>query len=120
MQLEIKNFADAGVLEKERLIIRVLSDVNIGSYMVLRSKKNDKGMPISGTKDAYWFPDVIVSRGDLIVLYTKRGTSSKKALKGGDSTAHFYYWSKGVPFWGAEKSNTAVLVYADAWASKSP
>ena len=72
MQLELKSFADAGVLDKERLIIRVLADVNIGSYVVLRSKKNDNGMPISGTKDAYWFPDVKVSRGDLIVLYTKR------------------------------------------------
>ena len=81
MQLELKSFADAGVLDKERLIIRVLADVNIGSYVVLRSKKNDNGMPISGTKDAYWFPDVKVSRGDLIVLYTKRGTSSKKVQK---------------------------------------
>ena len=38
MQLELKSFADAGVLDKERLIIRVLADVNIGCYVVLRSK----------------------------------------------------------------------------------
>ena len=120
MQLELKSFADAGVLDKERLIIRVLADVNIGSYVVLRSKKNDNGMPISGTKDAYWFPDVKVSRGDLIVLYTKRGTSSKKVLEGSGGMAHFYYWSKGSPFWGADSSNTAVLIYADSWASESP
>jgi hypothetical protein len=120
MQLELKNFADAGVLDKERLIIRVLADVNIGSYVVLRSKTNDNGRPISGTKDAYWFPDVEVRRGDLIVLYTKRGTSSKKALEGSSGMAHFYYWSQSSPFWGAERSNTAVLIYADSWASKSP
>lgn len=120
MQLELKSFADAGVLDKERLVIRALADVNIGSYVVLRSKKNSSGNPISGTKDAYWFPDVDVSRGDLIVLYTKRGTSSKKALDTGGGTAHFYYWSQSTPFWGSDKSNTAVLIYADTWDSKSP
>lgn len=120
MQLELKNFADAGVIDKERLIIRVLADVNIGYYVVLRSKTNDSGGPISGTKDAYWFPDVEVSRGDLIVLYTKSGTPSKKPLKSGDGLAHFYYWRKIAPFWGAEQRNTAVLMYADSWASKSP
>ncbi len=118
MQLELKNFADAGVLDKERLIIRVLADINIGSYVVLRSKKSDSGKPISGTKDAYWFPDVAVNRGDLIVLYTKRGTSSKKPLDGRD--AHFYYWSQSSPFWGADKNNTAVLLDVESWASMSP
>ena len=120
MQLELKSFANAGVIDKERLVIRVLEDVNIGSYVVLRSKKSDKGKPVSGTKDAYWFPDVEVKKGDLIVLYTKRGTSSKKPLAIGEGMAHFYYWSKTSTFWGEDKNNTAVLICAESWTSKSP
>ena len=120
MQLELKSFADAGVLDKERLIIRVLADVNIGSYVVLRSKKNENGMTITGTKDAYLFPEVKVSSGDMIVLYTKRGTSRKKVLEGDGGMGHFYDWSKGYPCWGADSSNTSVRIYADSWASKSP
>lgn len=120
MQLELKSFADVGIIDKERLAIRVLADVNIGSYVVLRSIKSDKGKPVSGTKDAYWFPDIEVKKGDMIVLYTKSGTSGKKALAGGDGLAHFYYWSKKTPLWGEDKNNTAVLICAESWTSKSP
>lgn len=119
MQLEIRSFADAGDIAKERVVLRALSSVDIGNYVILRSKTDVSGDPISGAKSAYWLPDVVVAKGDLVVLYTKAGKASKKELESG-RTAHFYYWHQVQPIWGAEKMNTAVVLLTESWAAKSP
>jgi hypothetical protein len=112
MMLEISSFADAGVHEKERLVLKAVGDVDIGKYGVFRSGVSD-GAPISGSKIAYWFPDQRVKAGDLIVLYTKKGTSSKKEISGGH-TAYFYYWHRENSLWGSGE-RTAVLFRIAEW-----
>ena len=119
MTLEIRNFADAGNLDTERLIVRAIEAVDIGTFVVLRSKTNEEGAPISGVKTAYWFPDLTVETGDLVVLYTKAGKTSKKKLPSG-KTAHFYYWHQKSALWGTDQLNTAVLIKAANWSHKSP
>ncbi|WP_448101788.1 hypothetical protein [Luteibacter jiangsuensis] len=119
MKLSIKTFADAGVLEKERLVLRALEDVDIGDYLVLRTKRSNKGGATGGGVDAYWLPDLEVKAGDLVVIYTRKGTSSKKELTGG-RTAHFYYWKKDKTFWDAKDGNYAVLMETGAWRGESP
>ena len=112
MMLEITSFADPGVIENERLVVKVLSDLDIGSYAVLLSGVSDAKTPISGRKTAYWFPDQEVKSGDLIVLYTKSGTRSKKEIANGH-TAHFYYWGLKEPIWGTLR--TAVILRVAEW-----
>jgi len=112
MMLEIASFADAGVLEKERLIIRVLSDLDIGAYIVLWSDLSDSRSPTAGIKTAYWFPDKKVKSGDKIVLYSKSGKDSKKDIGDGHS-AHFFYWGLENALWENEK--TAVLLKVNEW-----
>jgi hypothetical protein len=119
MNLKISSFADAGNLDKERIVLNVLEDVDIGRFVLMRSRTNDGGDPISGTKDAYWFPDKGVKKGDLVVVYTKAGKPSTKAMASGN-TAHFYYWQKKSAFWGPESGNVAVLLEAPVWTSKKP
>jgi hypothetical protein len=120
MKLVIKSFAEVGVLEKERLVLRALEDVDIGDYLILRTRKSAKdGSPISGGADAYWFPDHEVKAEDLVVLYTREGRASKKELSGG-RTAHFYYWKKERTFWSNEDGNRAVVIEADSWQSTAP
>jgi len=119
MRLEIKSFSDTGNLEKERVVLRATSDVDIGSYVVMRSKAADDGAPISGQKSAYWLPDKMVKGGDLIVIYTKKGRSSKKELDNG-AMVYFYYWNLPDQIWGEGKNNVAVLFDAGDWISASP
>lgn len=118
MKLEIDSFADAGVLEKERLVIKALSDLDIGEYVVFSSGLSDTRIPISGRKTAYWFPDKAVKSGDLVVLYTKSGKSSKKDI-GNGRTAHFYYWGLEKARWGSG-DKTAVLLRVAEWIHRSP
>lgn len=119
MKLEIKSFADIGDLANERVVLRVLADEDIGSYALFRSKAGEDGGPVSGQKTAYWFTDRIAKAGDLVVLYTKKGKSSKKLLTSGH-TAHFFYWQLSEPLWGPDKENVAVLLEVNEWKSASP
>jgi hypothetical protein len=70
MNLDIRSFADAGNYPKERLVINVLRDTDIGEYAVLCSPVGSDGNPTPGGKIAYWFPDGDVKAGDIVVLYT--------------------------------------------------
>jgi hypothetical protein len=115
MMVEISSFADAGIHDKERLIIKALSDLDIGKYAVFRSGISD-GKPISGSKIAYWFPDQQVKSGDSVVLYTKTGKSSKKEMPDGH-TAHFFYWHRDSSLWGTGE-HTAVVLRVAEWIHK--
>jgi len=118
MNLEISSFADAGDFEKERLVIKVLKDIDIGEYAVFHSRISSEGDPTSGAKKAYWFPDGTARSGDLVVLYTKRGKASTKNLTGG-RVARFYYWGLESALWGNRDAGAVVLEVAE-WTFESP
>jgi len=113
MNLEIRSFADPGDIQKERLILKASSDTDVGDYAVLRSLIGSSDGPTSGRKRAYWFPDTDVKAGDLVVLYTKKGSLSKKPLVGGGGTVHFFYWGSDIPLW--DENHCAVLLFASEW-----
>ncbi|MBC3464991.1 hypothetical protein [Pseudomonas sp. RW10S2] len=119
MKLEIDRIPEAGNLQKERVVMKASEDLDIGKYILLRSKKGSSGNPKSGSKTAYWLPDVSVKAGDLVVVYSKQGKSSKKTLDDG-RVVHFYYWQLNKAIWGAESNNTAVLLNVREWRHKSP
>jgi hypothetical protein len=118
MNLKISSFADAGNFSKERVILKVESDSDVGDYVLLCTALSSDRKATSGKKLAYWFPDGPVNKNDLVVLYTKKGTSSTKALESG-KTVHFFYWGEDHSIWGGN-GNAAVLMSADAWIMKSP
>ncbi len=117
MNVELRSIADKGNLEKERLTLRVLADVNIGEYLLIRAIHSG-GSLTNGVKDCYWFPDKLVDKGDLIVLYTKAGTQSSRELEGGN-TAHFFYLSLERPIWNSA-GIAAVLMHGQNWEAKTP
>ena len=113
MMLEIKSFADAGVHDKERLVVNIVSQLDIGSYVLLVSNVSETKSPTAGRKTAYWFPDGTVNSGDLVVLYTKSGKNSKKDI-GEGRTAHFYYLGLENPLWGTG-NRTAIILKISEW-----
>jgi hypothetical protein len=107
--LRFSSFANAGDLNKERAVLRAESDVNIGQFAVFRSLASSTGSgATAGKKIAYWFPDTQLKKGDLVVIYTKRGKSSEKKLDGG-RTAHFFYWDSDETYWAEERYGLVVL-----------
>ncbi|MEN2473586.1 hypothetical protein [Burkholderia sp. GS2Y] len=118
MKIALKSFADVGIEAKERIVMRVDSDHDIGKYVLLCTAKGSEGKPTWGKKEAYWFPDKPLKAGDQVVLYSKAGTRSEKKLDDG-STVHFFYWGLSGTRWGDGK-NMAVLVQGEDWHSKAP
>ena len=112
MKIEIKSIADKGDPNKERLVLRVLQDVNIGYFLVLCTGFSE-GQVNTGVNETFWFPDKEVQAGDLVVLYSKSGATNEKTLEGG-SKAHFFYWGLSGPLWNAANRGV-VVVHAPEW-----
>lgn len=118
MNLTISSFANNGDIGKERLILKANVDLDIGKYAVLYTELTADHNATAGSKLAYWFPDEEIKANDLVVLYSKNGTSSKKDL-GNGRTAHFFYWERESPLWN-DKSKGAVVLQVAGWAKKAP
>jgi hypothetical protein len=114
MSLKLKSIADKGDLQKERLVLSVINDTDLGFYALLRTSLNN-GVVTTGVHNAFWFPYKSVKAGDLVVVYSKRGTESQKGVEGG-RTAHFLYWGRTEPLWGTHDKGV-VLLYAPTWHS---
>lgn len=117
MNVQISQIVDKGKLADERVIIKVLTQTDIGRYAIFRSGKDSSNTGITNkVTHTYWFPDGTVNPGDYVVLYTKAGVASEK--KGHDgSTIRFYYWGLGTTLW----ENTdygAALISIDQWTTK--
>ena len=112
MKVKITSIADPGVLAKERIVMKVLSDTDIGVYAIFEANYRD-GNITTGVKDVFWFPDKSVSAGDLVVLYTKQGNQNEKLLEGGNKS-HFFYWGLGNPKWKTT-STAPVLLEVSNW-----
>ena len=118
MKVQIQSFADAGIAEKERVVISATGDHDIGKYLLFFSKKGAESNATSGRKTMYWFPDKPIKAGDLVVLYSKKGRRSEKKLDNG-STVHFFYWGLEAPIWG-DDSKVAVLMQSMEWNTATP
>ena len=114
MNLEIKYIKDRGTAE-ERIVLVANEDCDIGKYFVFTTKKNAEKIVYTSLKHPYWFPDKVVKKGDLVILYTKQGISSFKENQGGN-TSHFYYRDNGTPL--LTESHFTLVVEANTWKSE--
>jgi hypothetical protein len=113
MKAKITTIADPGHISKERVVIKVSGDLDIGSFAIMEAGVRG-GEITTGIVDVYWFPDKEVAAGDIVVLYTKNGTPNEKALKSG-GRAHFFYWGAvDVSKWQG-KDVAPVLVEIAEW-----
>ncbi len=115
MKLELRSIIAPGDLNKERLTLRALADLDVGDYLVAQSGYIDDS-PTTTFYHTLWFPYKPIPKGDLVVVYTKMGTSSERALDRG-KRAHFFYLDLQNPIWdGPDKG--ALVLYAPTWQSK--
>ena len=111
MKLSFMAFSNPGDLERERIVLKAVSDIDVGGYAVFRTGLANSGEATAGRKAAYWFPDADVKAGDLVVLYTKQGTRSSKPWK--DGTAYFFYWGKDEVLWSDPNFGAVFLEIAE-------
>lgn len=116
MKVEIRSIKDKGNEEKERLVLGVKANTDIGDYLIIQTGFRDGEATIE-TYKAYWFPYKAVSAGDLVVLYTKSGRDNENLRSG--KKVHFFYWGLDSAIWNKE-DRVPVILHAPEWISKSP
>lgn len=115
--LEIIGIRDAGNLDRERLLLRVLEPVKLENYVVVNVKStNGDKLTILNDK-VFWFPSVLANPGEFIRLYTKSGSYKKDTGKYGESPTvfHDFYWKLTVPVWDSVKSNAITIFKVNTW-----
>ncbi|THD09311.1 hypothetical protein [Metallibacterium scheffleri] len=118
MKIYITSFVDAGNYQNERIVMKAVSDLDLGQYAVFYTAVSSDGGVTAGRKTAFWFPDGEIKKDDLVVLYSKKGKSSTKDL-GEGRTARFFYWQDERAMWGGAE-NGAVLLRVAEWSKKVP
>ncbi len=112
MKFEISEIKDRGTLD-ERIIFTINEDCDIGKYFVFTTVRDADGKNITSlVRDAYWFPDKQVKKGDLVVLYSNEGKNSFK-VNDDKTSSHFYYRNSKSPL--LSNNNLALLVELSAW-----
>ena len=117
MKVEIQSIVDEGIPDRERLVLRVLHDVDIGDFMLIRTGFEGNRVT-TRVVNTFWFPDRSVGAGDIIVVYSKRGNDKAKMISDG-RTAHFFYWGQDAPLWN-DDDVAPVLLHAPEWISMAP
>ena len=116
-RVQIQYVSGRGDLSRERLVMRVRQDVDIGDFMLVRTGFEDDEVT-TDVSNAFWFPYKRLRGGDMVVVYSKRGTDKQKQLDDGHK-AYFFYWHQDSSLWDDEHV-APVLLYAPQWVSKAP
>lgn len=115
--LEIIGIRDAGSLDKERLLLRVLEPVKLEYYVVINVKSTNGDQLVILNDKVFWFPVALANPGEFIRLYTKSGSYKKDTGKYGEASAvfHDFYWGLDAPVWGSVKSNAVTIFKLNTW-----
>lgn len=114
MILKIKDIKDIGS-DKERVVLTALEDGDIGMHFMLNTIQIGDGEVSSEVSKPYWFPDIEVKLGDLVVVYTKKGKRGLKLNPSG-KTSYFFYRNFDEPIYG--DSEIPLVIEADNWSTK--
>ena len=116
MKLLLIGVKNAGSLPGERLLIRVRDDTDVGEYLLADTTYQGEGQVSSKLRHVFWLPDREVSRGDLVVVYTKEGADKSRENESGNRT-HFLYWGLDRTVWN-KSGDAATLFHIDEWQPK--
>lgn len=116
MKLSISFVKSHGILKDERIVLKVLEDVDVGDYMLADTTYIAEGEISNELRHTFWIPNKEVEKGDLVVIYTKSGNDSTKLNKLGAKT-HFFYWGLGRTIWNQDEDSAALFLIGN-WSSK--
>ena len=93
--------------ENERLVLHVLEDCNIGTYIVLDTTYTAHERS-NLHRHVYMFPNQNVKANDYVLLYTQQGECNKYRNRGG-STTWECYWGLNTNVWNNEGDEVLLI-----------
>lgn len=112
MKIKLVEIKDPGNQDKERVVLKVLNDTDLGGYMIAVAVEETDQTISTNLKNIMWLEDQPIKVGDLVVIYTKSGTNGK-ILNSDGSTSYFFYWSLSAPI--GKDNNLGVVLFEVDW-----
>lgn len=75
----------------ECIVLKVIEDCNLWPYVLIDNTFGPDGQVSNINRHLFVFPNMNVSEGDFIAVYTKSGTNSSFKNRHGSST-HMFFW----------------------------
>lgn len=115
-ELEVIGIRDAGNIERERLLLRANSAVDLIRYLIIDAHSSGPTTIQDINRNVFWFPKRSVESGNIIRLYSRVGRNDQTDGSYGDETVHYhnFYWNKPTAVWDG-RANAAVLVELADW-----
>lgn len=111
MKYKIRGLREPGNLEKERVAIEILEDGDAGNLIITSTIQQGPGKVSPKIKNPYWIPDQQVNKGDLVIVYTKKGQSNVRE-NDDDTKSYFFYMGMTEALYGTGNSTAAVFSIA--------
>lgn len=113
MKVKILSVHNQGNFDEEYVLLEVVSDCDIGKYVLADTTYTSTGTVSNKLRHVYWFPDKDVKKGELVSLRTKAGTNTELTNSSG-TKVHRFYWGLKTSVWN-DDGDCAVLLQTDDW-----
>lgn len=103
---------DRGILEKERLHFRAMSDCDLQFCIIIDTYFINEKAIQAGQRITYWFAGKRIKAGENIVVCSRAGTESTENRPDGN-TIHFYFRGNAISINNDPKSTAALFEIAN-------
>ena len=79
MEIGILNILDKKDISAERIVLQVREDCNSWAFILFCNTSKDEGC-----RKSFIFPNMEIHKGDMITIYSKRGTEKKQKISNGN------------------------------------
>lgn len=101
-------------LAEERVVLKAKEDCNLNNFILFDTTYDENGILSNKHRHMFIFPELNVSKGDFIWLYTKKGVRGNH-LNTSNTTTYKLYWNLEKPIWN-NSGDRAYIVHYDDWA----
>lgn len=108
MKVKINSVYSPGDIKRERVSFTALKAVEISNYAVMDHTFTQEGDLSDKGRHVYRFPKKEINEGDVIILYSKKGSNSSGVRNG--RNVHFFYWGRDTTIWNANNNDTCTLM----------
>ena len=93
-ELRVEGIYDRGVPNKERVVLRVNTIINMGQFGLFLGVRQQQGAAFPIRDNFFWFGDGYVAAGDWIFVYTGPGEARTSELPGSTQKLYSLHWGR--------------------------
>ncbi len=94
IELSLIGVYDAGIPNRERVIIRPTDTINMASFALLAGFLNENGVTTPLQDYFFYFGEIIVRPPSWIVVFTGPGKNQVTKMPNTDQDTYIFYWGK--------------------------